>query len=143
MSIRWKLANSAIIMMIIAGGIICFLNYHKAKSSMTELAKKADNALTARALDQLASIRSSQANHIKSFFETIVNQVKTLSDDRMIIDACQCFKNLFFTTSSFFQSVRYRKCEQNLQQTTRDLIICKILFLTNIVTLFQVIIHVL
>ena len=102
MSIRWKLANSAIIMMIIAGGIICFLNYHKAKTSMAELAKEADNALTARALDQLASIRSSQANHIKSFFETIVNQVKTLSDDRMIIDACQCFKNLFFTTSSFF-----------------------------------------
>lgn len=53
------------------------------------------HALTTSVENQLVSIREAKASQIEAYFENIHDQVVTFSEDRMIVEAMQAFKEAF------------------------------------------------
>jgi len=56
----------------------------------------AKDALEKQIDNQLVSLREIKKNQIENYFNTISNQIKTFSNDEMIINAMQSFKPAFY-----------------------------------------------
>jgi serine phosphatase RsbU (regulator of sigma subunit)/anti-sigma regulatory factor (Ser/Thr protein kinase) len=69
---------------IVAVGINGYIAYHTARSSLEE-----------ESFNKLTAIREMKANQIEDYFQQIINQVRTFSEDRMIIDAMKAFTIAF------------------------------------------------
>ena len=57
--------------------------------------RSASNALKEQAFNQLVSVRETKKKQIEDYFSTIRKQIHTLSNDRMIVEATNYFKNAF------------------------------------------------
>ena len=67
---------------IAAIGIIGYQGYSTAKESLEQ-----------ESFNKLTAVREMKANQIEDYFQQIADQVRTLSEDRMIIEAMQAFDN--------------------------------------------------
>ena len=56
--------------------------------------RSAANALTAEAFAKLETVRTITAKSVERYFQTLHNEVRVLSEDRMTIDACKQFLSL-------------------------------------------------
>ena len=101
-SIKWRLLATGLMMVFLSCLAISWLGYSKSKSTVDAVTCQAKQALVSRAKAQLESIRSTKAQHIQDYFKTVLDQVRTFSEDRMIIDACQSFRNLFLLVSTSY-----------------------------------------
>jgi len=113
-SIKWRLLGTILVMLVISCLIVFTLSYKKAETGMDVLTEEAKQALTRRAMDQLASIRATKAMHIEDLFKTIEGQVRTLPNDRMIIDACQSFKSAFMMSAIQYSDTEIQQMRQEL-----------------------------
>ncbi|MEE8317900.1 MAG: methyl-accepting chemotaxis protein [Candidatus Omnitrophota bacterium] len=57
--------------------------------------KSADTSLREQAFNQLVSVRETRKMQIEDYFSTIRKQIQTFSEDRMIIDATNMFRDAF------------------------------------------------
>ena len=96
MSIKLRLLLTGGLMVLLTGLVIFWMSYSTTSKGFKELTGQSSHALIERAKNQLASIRSTKAQHIQDYFQTIVSQAKTFSNDWMIVDACEQFKKNFF-----------------------------------------------
>ena len=71
-------------MCFVSIAIIGFLGYSKGKKSLEEANS-----------NKLVSVRSARAMQIEDYFSTIRKQIKTFSENRMIVDAMRGFKPAF------------------------------------------------
>ena len=89
MSIRSKLLITLIVFGAAAVAGTTWIGYFNAKHSLTEAA-----------MNQLTGIRRSRAFHVESYFRSIRNHAKTLSEDRMFITAMEEFRDAFRKTDT-------------------------------------------
>jgi GAF domain-containing protein len=59
--------------------------------------------------DQLTSIRSTKKRNVEDYFNNIRNQIKTYSEDKMIIDAMKAFKAVFHDIGKNIPTVELEK----------------------------------
>ncbi len=59
--------------------------------------RSAASALTAEAFAKLETVRTITAKSVERYFQTLHNEVRVLSEDRMTIDACKQFQAAFTT----------------------------------------------
>src|SRR5678809_1177250 len=57
--------------------------------------KSAESSLTDAVMRQLMGVRRAKAQQIESYFRTLKSHVRTLSEDRMLIDATTEFGNAY------------------------------------------------
>ena len=69
---------------IVAAGISSFVGYRIARQS-----------LESQAFNKLTAMREMKASQVQDYFKQIANQVVTLSEDRMIVEAMKVFKTAF------------------------------------------------
>ncbi len=84
MSIRTKLLFILSSVAILAAGISGLIGYGTAKTSLKNESFK-----------KLTAVREMKADQVEDGFRTIRDQVKTLSEDRMIVDAVMSFSEAF------------------------------------------------
>ncbi len=86
MSIRYKLLGALVFSGIAAIAIVGYMSFTSGKT-----------ALMAASFNQLTSVRETKARQVEGYFEQIRNQVITLSEDRMVVDAMRAFREGFYT----------------------------------------------
>ena len=69
---------------IVAAGISSFVGYRIARQS-----------LETQAFNKLTALREMKAGQVEDYFRQIADQVVTLSEDRMIVEAMKAFKTAF------------------------------------------------
>ncbi|MEZ4702051.1 MAG: methyl-accepting chemotaxis protein [Rhodothermales bacterium] len=97
MSIRSKLLGALTLSGLAAIVIVGVLSYNSGKSSLEKAS-----------FNQLTAVRETKARQIENYFEQIRNQVATLSEDRMMIDAMRGFRTAFYTPDSLASPIRQR-----------------------------------
>jgi PAS domain S-box-containing protein len=78
--IRYQILILLSIIAIVAVGVIGFISYSSAKSAMER-----------ESFNKLTAVRELKANQVTDYFQQIRNQIITLSEDRMIIEATNEF----------------------------------------------------
>ena len=74
---------------IVAIGINGYQGYSTAKSSLEQ-----------ESFNKLTAVREMKAGQIEDYFQQIADQVRTLSEDRMIIEAMRAFDNALHSIES-------------------------------------------
>lgn len=101
MNLKQKMIAGALLITVvpvaITGAFIGINAISQGQSTLERLAK-----------DQLISLRTSRKEQIETYLKTIINQVKTFSNDRMVIEAMWDFKDAF---ESYKNQVPYDPAE--------------------------------
>ncbi len=84
LSIRARILILLAAVAIVAAGISSFVGYSIARQSLEE-----------QAFNKLTALREMKASQMEDYFRQIADQVVTLSEDRMVVDAMQAFKTAF------------------------------------------------
>ena len=84
LSIRARILILLAVVAIVAAGISSFVGYRIARQS-----------LEAQAFNKLTALREMKASQVEDYFRQIADQVVTLSEDRMVVEAMQAFKKAF------------------------------------------------
>jgi len=90
MTIQTKLVIGSLLLAILPVGVASLVIGFNANDSGKE-------SLETQAQNQLVAIREMKKSQIEGYFQTIRNQILTLSNDRMVIDAMREFKQSFQT----------------------------------------------
>ncbi len=96
--------------------LIGFLSISAISWQVFENARSAIEQLT---FDRLTSIRETKKRQIESYFQQIRNQVITLSEDRMIIDAMKLYRQTFYNTP-YHQRTLLRSLEERTEYRAVD-----------------------
>lgn len=83
-SIKAKLMLVLLLISICSMVTIAFLSYESGKSGLTE-----------RIFDQLTGLRSAKVQQLEGYFENLRNEAETLSEDLMVINAMNEFKDAY------------------------------------------------
>ncbi len=84
LSIRARILILLAVVAIVAAGISSFVGYRIARQSLEE-----------QAFNKLTALREMKVNQVEDYFRQIADQVVTLSEDRMVVEAMQAFKKAF------------------------------------------------
>lgn len=95
----------AVVPVLIASGILGVVSSNESSLSLENAAQR-----------QLVSIRDARKTQIEDYFLTIQNQITTLSNDLMVIDAMNEFKNSFAQLPSFDEQQYRYELQQNYSQ---------------------------
>ena len=83
-SIRIKVLVVLSSIALLAAGVSSYLGYRVAKEALAE-----------QAFEGLIAVREMKANHLEDYFRDVSNQVRTFSDDRVVIDAVKVLRTAY------------------------------------------------
>lgn len=95
MSIRTRLLTAFFLCGLGPMAAISLLNIWKASDGAEEIASVASVALQEQQEQQLTALQVMKGSQIRDYFQSISSQIKTFSQDRMVVDACRDFTTAF------------------------------------------------
>jgi anti-anti-sigma regulatory factor/HAMP domain-containing protein len=106
LTIRSKILGILVLVSVLAAGISAFTGFTIARG-----------ALEAQVFGKLTAVREMKSRDVEAYFQQIHNQIQTLSEDRMIINAMKAFKIAFHEveTESGFGKETFNKFDEKLR----------------------------